>query len=389
MSPFTQLAPRSIAPLDDACRMSVVIPAKNEAALILGALEALAAQRTLDGTVLNPRTYEIIVFCNDCDDGTAHVVRRFAARDGVPAVHAIEGTLPAGVAHVGTARRALLDLASGRFLGAGRPYGIVASTDADSQVDRHWVAWTREHLQRVDAVAGHVEIAEHERERMMAPLRLLYDRECTYRRLLGEMEALENPLDYDPAPRHAAFVGASFAVTASIYHAAGGLPVAPRLEDQAFARRLDLIDARVRHSYAVRVATSARPIARVDGGFASFIGELASRGTRRESFPVLAARASIAESRARAALRRVFTERHDTTDYARVKAYFRLEAAVLDEIVAHEATAGAAFARAMTLGNPRIYGEEPVESSIAKLRALLVSRKPVAPILARTASGAG
>ena len=316
-------------------------------------------------------------------------MRRFAARDALPAVGVIEGALPPGVAHVGTARRALLDLACARFLGAGRPYGIVASTDADSQVDRHWVAWTREHMQGVDAVAGHVEIAERERERMMAPLRLLYDRECTYRRLLGEMEALEDPRGYDPAPRHAGFVGASFAVTASIYSAAGGLPVAPRLEDLAFARRLDLIDARVRHSYAVRVATSARRIARVEGGFGTFIGDLAARGTRRETFPVLAARASIAESRARAALRRVFAGRHDAADYARVKAFFRLKPAVLDEIVSREATAGAAFARAMMLGNPRLYRDEPVESSIAKLRALLASRKPVAPILARTASGAG
>jgi hypothetical protein len=224
---------------------------------------------------------------------------------------------------------------------------------------------------------------------MLAPLRLLYDRERTYRRLLGELEVAEDPKPYDPAPRHDGFVGASFAVTADVYRRAGGLPAKPRLEDQAFARALQRIDARIRHSYLVRVATSARRNARVEGGFGSFIEDLAIRGERRESFPVLSARRSINEARARAALRNIRLHQEDEIDIARARYFFQLDTRALRRIVDETGTFGEAFERALKLGSPRSYEPEPVESAIANLRAALAARKPAAATLARTASGAG
>jgi Glycosyltransferase like family 2 len=384
-----RIDPGTLPPLDPSCRITVAIPAKNEAESIGATLLAFSQQRALDGSSIDPRTFEVLVLCNDCSDGTADVVRWFGAQSRAPRIHLLEASLAPSAAHVGTARRALLDVASDRYLGAGRPRGILASTDADSRVDHRWIAWTLAEMEAADAVAGHVEVSDEERERMLAPMRLLYDRERTYRRLIGELEAAKDPADFDPAPRHDAFVGTSFAVAAATYRNAGGLAPLPRLEDQAFARRLQRIDARVRHSYAVRVATSARRVARVDGGFATFIDDLAARGERGESFPVLAARRSIAESCARAALRRMRKRIDDSGDVARAMSFFRLEEPALRAIVSDAATFGEGFARALDLGTPRSYPDEPVESAIAKLRASLAARKPVAPTLARTASGAG
>jgi hypothetical protein len=369
--------------------MSVVIPAKNEAASIGRALDALVRQRALDGQALDPRTFELLVLCNDCADGTAAIARWFAGKRDVPKIHVLEAALEPAEAHVGTARRALLDLASERYLGAGRPNGILASTDADSRADLRWIAWTLAEMRDADAVAGDVEVEPDDRDRMLAPMRLLYDRERTYRRLLGELEAAEDPRAFDPAPRHDAFVGASFAVKAAVYRVAGGLPARPRLEDQAFAQSLQRIDARVRHSYRVRVATSARRTARVEGGFATFIDDLAARGDRRESFSVLAARRSIREARARAAFRRMSSGLGDAADSARVRAFFKLDVGALRGILAQATSFGAAFQHALALGSPPSYNDEPVESAIAKLRSALAVRKPVAPTLARTASGAG
>ena len=281
--------------LDGACRIGIVMPAKNEADVVEHALAAFAAQRDTSGTALDPRSYEILVFCNDCDDGTAAVARRFARRRPDLAVHVVEAAFAAESAHVGTARRAALDLAASRFTSAERTAGTIASVDADTIVDPTWVASMLAEIAHADAVAGHVLVAGDERDRMLAPLRLLYDRECEYRRMLGVVEARYDPLPYDVGPRHDSFVGASFAVTVAAYAASGGLPPLPRLEDLAFAQALQRIDARIRHSYAVRAHTSARQTSRVAGGFGSFVAELATKSGPRSTFAVRAARAAVGE----------------------------------------------------------------------------------------------
>jgi hypothetical protein len=301
----------------------------------------------------------------------------------------LEGVLPAAHAHVGTARRAVLDLAASRFLGAGRPRGIVASADADSIVAPSWVASTIAEMNRADAVAGAVEIEPRERERMLAPLRLLYDRELAYRRLLGEIEERFDPRPFDPAPRHDAFVAASFAVAAETYRDAAGLPGLPRLEDLAFSHALRRIDARVRHSYAVRVATSARRLARVDGGFGTFVGELELRSSRGETFFVRAAASTIAEAQARAALRRIRRGAAEESDADVARKFFNLQIEALRDIVAGAASFGSAFEHALEAGAPRLYRDEPVESAITALREALTWRNPAVPTRASAASGAG
>ncbi len=85
----------SLVPLRDACatrlhqqlpppraglRVSVIIPAKDEAANLPATLTSLAAQTNWRGRALPPNTFEVIVLANNCADATATVVRRQAWR---------------------------------------------------------------------------------------------------------------------------------------------------------------------------------------------------------------------------------------------------------------------------------------------------------------------
>ena len=371
------------------CRLTVAIPAKNEAGAIERALEAFAAQRDLDGLVLDPLLFEIIVFANDCSDDTAAVVRNFAARNPGYAVHVFERALPRGAAHVGTARRIVLDAAYDRQVQANGTTGIIASTDADSAVGPFWVARTFEEMRRVDAVAGFVEISASERDAMEAPLRVLYDRELAYRRALGEVEASFDPREFDPPHRHASFVGASFAVRGAAYEAAGRLPALARLEDVAFSLALRRIDARVCHPYDVHVETSGRVVARVPGGFGAFIEELRERGARRETFLVENGRRMVLRARARGALRAYWTSPKNREALANAASLYGTPPSVLAGLLDTAAPFGETLERVEALPIAfEALPDETVEASLATLRAAIAAVKPASTTRVRTASGA-
>lgn len=380
----------SLPPGDPRCRLTVAIPAKNEERCIATALDAFAGQRESDGRPVDPRSFEVLVLANDCSDATAEVVRRFAADNTGLRVLLVACALPSDSAHVGAARRIALDLALDRRLATRGPVGALASTDADSVVDRLWIARTLIALESADAVAGHVELAVSERDGLEAGARALYDRERAYRRALGEMEAVFDPRPFDPPRRHDSFVGASFAVRAKTYVAAGRLPVLSRLEDVAFARALRDIDASIRHSYDVTVATSARSLARVDGGFASFVDDLRERGKRRDSFLVESARRSIARADARAALRSFWNSGADAVA-ANVAAHvYGVLAATLGELVDPFAPFGESLARVEAAGAWfEALPDEPVEDAVATLRAAVAIANARSATRMSAASGAG
>jgi hypothetical protein len=351
------------------CRLTVCIPARNEAALIGATLAALGAQRGIDGEPLPPHFFDVIVYANNCSDETANVVRAIAARTPHVRIFALEQTLRCG-AHVGTVRRRVLDLAAARFLRAGRPDGIVASIDSDTIAAQNWIAWIAHEMCGRDAVAGHVTIAEGDQERLLAPVRLLYARELTYRRVLAEVEALLDPLPEDPQPRHSSFVGASFAVTAGCYFAAGGLPPRRRLEDLAFAHALRRIDARIRYSPHVRATTSARLAARVDGGFGTFIAALHACAQRGESFTVEHPQLTLDNLSCRAALRRIRAGSERFRDVARIEQIVNLPAAAWLPAIDFEAPLGTVYEQLAkrTAASRRTYPVVRVEAAIDKLR---------------------
>jgi hypothetical protein len=358
------------------CRLSIAIPAKNERATIVRALRAFTEQRNSDGSRLDPRTFEVLVLANDCNDDTEGVALAYAAQHSEYAFHVVSGKLPPNTAHVGTARRIALDLAFERQRAVRGAAGVIATTDADSAVDPYWVASTLVEIARADAVAGYVEIAESERQGMQVPLRVLYDRECAYRRAIGEVEARFDPRPFDPPRRHDSFVGASFAVRAATYAAAGGLPPLRKLEDLAFERALRRIDARVRHSYDVRVATSGRANARVEGGFGSFIDDLRTRGSRHESFPVESGTRRVLRAKARAHLRRSWMDPTDTEALSAAAEAYGIAVGVIRMLIEPSSPFGHTLDRIEAHGIAfEALPDEPVEIAIAVLRA--AAREPV------------
>ncbi len=272
--------------IDDACEMSVVVPAFNEAGSIGPALEALARQVDLDGIPLAPERYEVLVLANNCTDETAAVARQCGRVHPEFRLHVIEATLLADQAHVGAARRLVMDEAFRRLSGLGRARGVIASTDGDTLVSPRWVAAIlREVAAGADAVGGRIRSSVAEVAGLEPGAQLYYRQDKTYRLLRAAYESVLDPDPQNPWPRHFQYFGASLAVTVEAYRDSGGLPAVPVLEDMAFSDRLERIDARMRHSPQVSVMTSLRCVGKVGVGLSSTLSQWTHRARTGE--PIL------------------------------------------------------------------------------------------------------
>lgn len=270
---------QQLPPPRPALRACVIIPAKDEAATLPATLAALAAQTDLAGRPLPPDSFEVIVLANNCTDGTAAAVRRFAGQHPAWAVHVASLRLAAPDAHVGRARRLLMDEACQRLLGLGRFNGLIASTDADTRVAPDWLAATLAEIAAgADAVGGRILTGPGASAGPPAacPVRRLQLRDAAYHLLCARLEARLDPQAADPWPRHHQHFGASLALTARAYRRVGGLPVLRYLEDEALCQQLRRHDLRLRHSPRVVVYTSPRQFGRVEVGFSWQLREWAA-----------------------------------------------------------------------------------------------------------------
>ena len=249
-------------------RASVIIPAKDEVANLPATLAALAAQTMLEGHPMSAGSYEVIVLANNCLDDTAAVVEQQARRFPQLALHVAELCLPGEHAHVGRARRLLMDEACVRLEQVGQPAGIIASTDADTRVAPTWLAAIQAEIAAgADAVGGRILTETEELDQSgLSALQRLQLRDAAYRLLCARLEDLLDPVATDPWPRHHQHFGASLALTARAYRRVGGLPEVRFLEDEALCQQLRRYDLAVRHSPHVRVLTSARRDGRVEVG---------------------------------------------------------------------------------------------------------------------------
>ncbi len=285
-SPAPAIAPRAsfagVPPLRRRCAATVVVPAHNEAEYIAQTLRALVDQRDLDGSPLDPATFDILVYANSCTDATAAIVRGFVDAHPRHAIFVVEEELRREVAHIGTARGAVMDAAAARFFaradGDGAIFatdadGAILSTDADTLPSPTWLAWNLRELQTADAVMGRILFDRDEWTQLPEHTRRTLRDESAYFFTVARLEAQFAPKPYDPWPRHWQNWGPSFAVRASAYAAAGGVPRVRVLEDIALYRALERSGARIRHSLRVRVTTSARLDPRAIGGFGTRIGE--------------------------------------------------------------------------------------------------------------------
>jgi hypothetical protein len=208
------------------------------------------------------------------------------------------------------ARRMVMEESCRRLLRIGRSHGVIASTDGDTRVCPRWVASILDEIAAgADAIGGRIWSCAREVAALEPGVRLRYRRDSTYRALRAAYESMLDPEPSNPWPRHYQYFGASMAVTVNAYRAAGGLPAVPVLEDMAFARALERIDARLRHSPRVRVQTSLRCHGKVDLGLSTTLSQWKIAARADEDFLVESADAIARRARDRRRVRLLWEAR--------------------------------------------------------------------------------
>lgn len=281
----------------------MTIPAKDEVEYIVPALLALQGQRTLEDTPLPSESFEVIVLANNCTDGTGERVREFSRAHPDFRLHLVELHLPPDFAYVGYARKLMMDEASRRLPATG----IIATTDADTQVEATWVAATLRAFDRgASAVGGRIVVPPSGR----SGYRKIHLQDVTYRSLQALLEAMIDPSDADPWPRHFQHYGPSMAVSREAYLACGGMPPLRYIEDAAFIWALERIDVLPVHDPSVRVFTSDRDSERIEGvAFSQSLKEWTAMTEENRQPKVFGLQHCIDLLKWKVALRRAFYER--------------------------------------------------------------------------------
>lgn len=245
----------TLPPPEKELRVSVVVPARNEEALVGACLRALAEQEGL-----RPGEHEVLLVLDRCTDGTEARAWEVAGLYPGLRLRYLEG--PGKGA--GQARRVGMEAAHGRFLALGRPEGLIASTDADTVVAPDWLSAQLAAADRgARAIGGRIELgeggaalpdgvwdwrAEQGRER--------------HRRVVSEASSSGDAGNSE----HWQFSGASLSLTAETYGEIGGLAPRAALEDEYLERTLRQRGIPIDRPLAVRVSTSARLVGRAHRG---------------------------------------------------------------------------------------------------------------------------
>jgi glycosyltransferase involved in cell wall biosynthesis len=251
----------SAMPPDPGLDAVVVVPARDEEERIGACLHALADQHYVE-----PGAFEVVLVLDHCCDATGQRALRAASEH--PSMPLI--LLESGTPGAGHARRLGMDYACERLLAAGRPEGLIASTDADSRVSPDWLAiqllLAREGAR---AIGGRIELDPHEAATLSPAV--LEARGVHAAQRLSSVRARtsrQRPNLVDDGSGHHQFSGASLAVTARTYLEVGGLPVGEALEDEALERALEDRGIQILRSSLVQVTTSARTEGRASRGLA-------------------------------------------------------------------------------------------------------------------------
>jgi glycosyltransferase involved in cell wall biosynthesis len=223
-------------------RLAVVVPVYDEAAGIGPTLEALAGQRDAD--------FDAVFVDNGSRDGSADVIRAFAADRGLIRWRVIDEAQKGTGAAADTGMRAAIDAGA----------GLLARTDADCLPREDWTASVRRALTPRDAGGLGLRFVGGE----LVPRRdegLGWATRATLRAAVALAEAFGRvrPGNRDAASRgpYMMAAGCNVAITAELYLAAGGFPrtaIEDLHEDRAlvnavrrltpdYARRRDIVVA--------------------------------------------------------------------------------------------------------------------------------------------------
>lgn len=299
------------SPPSPECFISIVIPVRNEAAVLSATLEGFSRQRCGKNAV-GFNDFEIIFLVNNSGDDSAEIIRRWQIENPHLRVHLAEKNFPPEKSNIGHIRRELMNEAFLRLSGNRYGGGIIATTDGDTVVDDDWLAATFSEIGNgADAVGGRILIHPSELKSMDAKCRAFHLRDTAYRLMAAEIEACLDNLAHDSLPRHHQHFNGSFAVTTDAFAAAGGVPEVRFLEDVAFYNSLLRVDAKFRHSPRVRVHTSARSEGRTEAGLSTQINEWTVMGRNGDEYLVESARSIERRLRSRKKMRQVWKTKND------------------------------------------------------------------------------
>ena len=302
------------SPVSTECKTSVVIPVRDEARCLPVTLAAFAGQRNVRGGAFDPRSFELIILANNCTDDSAAIIKKFRRENPQMQIHPAEIALSAENSNIGFVRRLLMNKAFFR-LTRYRKDGVILTTDGDTRVAPDWIAANLSEIESgADAVGGRIIIAPEELAAMDANCREFYLKDEEYRLLTAEIEALIDDVPHDSAPRHHQHFNGSFAVTTEAYEKAGGVPHVEFLEDVAFYEALQRVDAKFRHSPAVKVYTSSRHEGRSAVGLSYQFNEWRKLGECGADFLVESAQNIEKRLRAKRLLRN-FWRRAEASDF--------------------------------------------------------------------------
>jgi hypothetical protein len=272
-------------------RFCVCVPARDEADRLPILLDALARQ-DVDGPIRVS-----ILINNTVDDSVAAVARAQAAWGERLHLAVACHDLPPERAHAGTARRLAMEAGLARI---DPDRGVLISTDADTRPPSDWIsAMLRAIDAGLDIVGGRIVVDDA--EPLAADMDAMQVKLDRYWACVRAIEDDIDPCRWDPAPRHGDHTGASLAILAPLYRAAGGVPAIPAGEDRALVEAAVAAGGRLGHPMSVWTRVSARTIGRATGGMADHMQALSDRVARGE--PTFLP--SFDQWRARAAWRRM------------------------------------------------------------------------------------
>jgi glycosyltransferase involved in cell wall biosynthesis len=221
-------------------RVHVVIPARNEEAVLAACLRSVRRAAWQVRLTRPAARVDVLVVLDSCTDGTAGVLAGFPEVTGLPVTYGgVGATRAAGV------------LAAVATTAAAPDHLWLASTDADSEVPTDWLTVQLEQADRgAHAVVGTV-------------------RPARSAELLVPWHARHAVHDGHPHVH-----GANLGVRLDQYVEVGGFDPLEEHEDVRLVERLVASDAVVVRTAAGRVTTSDRLEGRTPGGFAAYLRRL-------------------------------------------------------------------------------------------------------------------
>ena len=245
----------------------MVVPARNEEALIGTCLAALAEQEGISA-----EGYEVLLVLDRCTDRTEERALEVAAQHPDLRLYLLEGP-GRGSGH---ARRVGMEEAYARLLSLERPTGLIASTDADTVVAPDWLAAQLEAAaQGARAIGGRIRLKNPD----SLPKEVSRWHEEQGRQRYMSLLARGD----EGRSEHWQFSGASLALTAEAYDEVGGLEPQVALEDEQLEQALTQRGIRIDRLLGVRVTTSARLLGRAERGLARDLARAASQLVSRST----------------------------------------------------------------------------------------------------------